>query len=139
MCSNSPEFQYSCGRNSQIWRVSLNAMRATSSQRVAHLSRHKTAPPDYLEHRPQFTHSCGRSSQIWATSKAAVSCRPRPHTAGLSRPKQTHTDYQPSRQVHLANIVANDLGEQQSNIDGRVKSNHLNAQRVKVTHCSNLP
>ena len=105
VCCNSPEFQYSCGRTSQIWRVSSNAMRATASQRVTHLSRHKTAPPDYLEHRPQFAYSCGRSSQIWTTSKAAMSCRPRPHTASLARPKQTHPDYHPSRQVYMLDWV----------------------------------
>ena len=84
---------------SQIWKVSPNAMRATASQRVTLLSRHKTAPPDYLEHRLQFEYSCGRSSQIWTTSKAAMSCRPRPHTANLARPKQTHQDYRPNKQV----------------------------------------
>lgn len=80
-------------------------MKATSSQRVAQLSRHKTAPPDYLKHRPQFAYSCGRSSQIWTTSKAAMSCRPRPHTAGLARSKQTHMDYHPSRQVQAAILL----------------------------------
>ena len=97
----SPEFQYSCGRTSQIWRVSPLAMKATASQRIGQLSHHKTAPPDYLDHRSQFEYSCGRSSQIWTTSKPAMSCRPRPHTASLSRPKQTHLDYRPSRQVTL--------------------------------------
>ena len=96
---HSPEFQYSCGRHSQIWRVSPLAMKTRASQRIEHLSRHKTAPPDYLEHRAQFEYSCGRSSEIWTTSKAAMSCRPRPHTASLARPKQTHQDYRPSRQV----------------------------------------
>ena len=95
----SPEFQYSCGRNSQIWKVSPLAMKAVATQQVQQLSRHKTAPGDYLEHRPQFAYSCGRSSQIWTTSKAAMSCRPRPRTATLSRSKQTHSDYRPSRQV----------------------------------------
>ena len=47
----SPEFQYSCGRTSQIWQVSPNAMRARTTDRISQLARHKTAPAGYLEHR----------------------------------------------------------------------------------------
>lgn len=47
----SPEFQYSCGRTSQIWQVSPNAMRARTADRISQLARHKTAPAGYLEHR----------------------------------------------------------------------------------------
>ena len=50
-----PEFQYSCGRTSQIWQVSPNAMRARTTDRVSRLARHKTAPAGYLEHRCVWT------------------------------------------------------------------------------------
>ena len=46
-----PEFEYSCGRNSQIWLVRDGAKRAVSSHRVSSLARHKTVPHGYLEHR----------------------------------------------------------------------------------------
>lgn len=108
-CSYRPEFQYSCGRTSQIWEVSPVAMRATPSEHISRLARHKTAPAGYLEHRPQFEYSCGRSSQIWQTSRTAMTCPPRPHTARLARPKQTHVDYRPSRQVNIHFLACNRL------------------------------
>ena len=46
-----PEFEYSCGRTSQIWLVKDGAKRAVSSCRVSSLARHKTVPHGYLEHR----------------------------------------------------------------------------------------
>ena len=97
----SPEFRYSCGRTSQLWQVSPVAMRTRASDRIRRLSRHKTAPAGYLEHRSQFAYSCGRCSPIWQLSLAAMDCGERPHTTRLAQPKQTHLDYLPSRQVRL--------------------------------------
>ena len=103
--SHRPEFYYSCGRTSQIWRVNSKAMLAYPSDRVSVLARHKTAPSGYLEHRPQFVYSCGRSSPIWQPRTRSMSCPERPRTASLARPKQTHMDYKPNRQVRRLILV----------------------------------
>jgi len=43
----SPEFEYSCGRESGIWEVNPTALKAGCSERVKYLARHKSAPPTY--------------------------------------------------------------------------------------------
>ena len=45
------EFEYSCGRTSQIWEVKEGAKKAIASNRTSLLARHKTVPVGYLEHR----------------------------------------------------------------------------------------
>ena len=109
--SHSPEFYYSCGRTSQIWRVNSKAMLAHPSERVSVLARHKTAPSGYLEHRPQFVYSCGRSSPVWQPRTRSRSCPERPRTASLARPKQTHMDYKPNRQVRRLVLIVIDTGQ----------------------------
>lgn len=98
--SYSPEYQYSCGRESQIWKVQPSTQTAITSDRINYLSRHKTVPEAYLEHRYQFVFGCGRSSPIWRPSKAAMTALNRPRTANLARPKLPHPNYQPLRQVY---------------------------------------
>ena len=53
-CVSSPEFQYSCGRESGIWQVGSAATRAACSERINFLSRHKSAPPQYVPARFVF-------------------------------------------------------------------------------------
>ncbi len=100
--THSPEFYYSCGRNSQIWQLNSSAMTAFPSDRISYLARHKTAPASHIEQRPQFMYSCGRTSSIWHEQPRARSWSSpvvRPRTAALARPKQTHSGYRPNRQV----------------------------------------
>lgn len=91
-----PEFQYSCGRESQIWKVTKAAAIAYPTERTIQLAKHKTNPPGF---QPFFMLNCGRSSPIWRPSTAAMSAKLRPRTAQLAMPKPFHQNYLPPRQV----------------------------------------
>lgn len=93
---NRPEFQYSCGRESQIWKVTKAAAIAYPTERTIQLAKHKTNPPGF---QPFFMLNCGRSSPIWRPSTAAMSAKLRPRTAQLAMPKPFHQNYLPPRQV----------------------------------------
>ncbi|XP_011409976.1 PREDICTED: testicular haploid expressed gene protein-like [Amphimedon queenslandica] len=92
----TPEFQYSCGRGSQIWKVKKSAMKAVPTERTMQLAKHKMNPSGF---EPFFMLNCGRSSPIWRPSKAALSAKLRPRTALLAQPKELHKNYLPPRQV----------------------------------------
>lgn len=94
-----PEYQYSCGRESKIWEVAPSALVATSTERIKQLSRHKSAPLQYIQQKPQFILSCGRSSPLWRPSRAALLCPERPRTVSLANPKPLHCDYNPPKSV----------------------------------------
>ena len=91
-----PEFQYSCGRGSQIWKVKKPAIKAVPTERTMQLAKHKMNPSGF---EPFFMLNCGRSSPIWRPSKAAMSAKLRPRTALLAQPKELPRSYLPPRQV----------------------------------------
>lgn len=93
-------YHYGCGRVSQIWTISPQALTVNPSHRVRELARHKTHPPRYVaQHVPQYEYGCGRSSAIWKIRHNTLTCPLRPRTMELAEPKQLHPEYQPNRSV----------------------------------------
>lgn len=87
----SPEFQYSCGRTSQIWQVSPNAMRARTADRISQLARHKTAPAGYLEHRyRQIDRDCVDGLTPYTIPLPLSPCT---HAISLLSPSRTPNDF----------------------------------------------
>lgn len=94
-----PQFEYSCGRSSQIWTTSKAAMSCRPRPRTAELSRSKQTHSDYRPSRQVFTLYIGIplckhtrrklfSKVQTIVSNAAKTCIASEHTESLAKPKE---------------------------------------------------
>ncbi|ELT96655.1 hypothetical protein CAPTEDRAFT_149156 [Capitella teleta] len=97
-----PEFTYSCGRSSQLWRMNPAALIAEATPRIEQLSQHKTPMKEFVEKadRDHYVFSCGRSSPLWDVNREAKSAEATGRIESLSKHKENPKSFLPSRTVH---------------------------------------